>query len=85
METQYPDTRDGAKQFIENETVLIITDSTTYEPDPVVHGVWAVRGLKDTFGTVDALIEMAGYPGPFGVVRKTNDFEVCEKIGKARI
>jgi len=74
---QYPDTLEGAFAYLKDDAPPSITgylEGATGFPDPGVQGVWAVD-LPDEDET-RVLVYLAGYEGPMGDIRMTNDFEL---------
>lgn len=83
----YPDSEEGARQFIKEQTIFNPKDIEELRPDPAVAGVWLVlykrngnaakmMGYKyERDQQPGSIIYMAGYPNPFGNIREVNDFE----------
>jgi len=78
--TKYPDTEQGAFEFIEKETQLTRTPDSKAFPDPAVQGVWKVTELDwgPKCKHIDAILYMGGYSDPMGCIRDSNDFECSE-------
>jgi hypothetical protein len=78
MDTVYPDTKEGVIDCLKEMSNLTANDfkHARYIPDPEVQGVWKV----DCSATVKhedhtLIVYLAGYPNPWGNIRKMNDFE----------
>lgn len=85
---KYPDTEEGAKQFLNDISTWDVSNAKAI-PDPQVDGVWKLTGLvQKTRGAGrsfkgapvrgEAIVYLAGYKDPFGRIRKENDFESKE-------
>ena len=76
----YPDTSEGALQYLRADCSLDLT-SATARPDPQVLGVWLVdlHVADPQLGQeVEVLVYLAGYPDyRGGDARPYNDFECC--------
>jgi hypothetical protein len=72
VEHVYPDTEDGAREFVNDFYDMTDLEIVGFQPDPTVAGVWKVSFNKDR----DSIIFMAGYKNPFGIIRTVND--ACE-------
>ena len=79
---KYPDTEEGAKECLEDQSVLKVTEETEVIPDLVVEGVWKLTNMKspESKKLVSAIVYMAGYPEiPHSkTIRKYNDFLVLD-------
>lgn len=70
----YPDTEQGAFEFLAKESTHDPKTFLKAIPDPAIEGVWEVT-RKDVGNGIASIIYMAGYKDPFGNIRKYNDFE----------
>jgi hypothetical protein len=73
----YPDTSEGALQYLRADCSLDLSRATA-RPDPQVYGVWLVdlHVTDPQLGQeVEVLVYLAGYPDPCGDARPHNDFE----------
>jgi hypothetical protein len=74
---QYPDTAEGALQYLRDDSSLDLDGATT-QCDPWVEGVWKVilAVPEPEIGQeIEAIVYLGGYRCPLGDVRATNDFE----------
>jgi hypothetical protein len=69
---KYPDTREGAIEYLRDESTLDLSGEITAKPDPSVQGVWRIVTQDHMYATV----YLAGYRESFGNIREHNDFEV---------
>ena len=77
----YPDTAAGAIDALLYMSVYKPADLGEAIPDPQVMGVWKVKHTAKAFkkhGTLASIVYLAGYPGPWGDKRTSNDFEDIE-------
>ena len=66
----YPDTAAGAISALQDMSTFDCA-SAQASSDPYVRGVWLVKLASGT----RAIVYLAGYPTPFGIIRSNNDFE----------
>ena len=77
---RYPDTEDGAKEFLEAASELKVTNETKFIIDPWVENVWKATNLNYGNSKVSAIIYLhGGYKnkdadGDFEI----NDFEIID-------
>lgn len=76
-EKRYPDTADGARQCLMDESTLDHERirKATAKPDPSVNGVWLLCGAGDEIEGMDVVVYLRGYTDAYGVIRDHNDFE----------
>ncbi len=75
----YPDSAEGAKEYLFADSSLKATENTICIMDQQVYGVWMVTHLIDHCGMkCDAIVYLAGYKQPLGDLRERNDFETFE-------
>lgn len=77
---KYPDTVKGVRQMMQDNSDIpanVLQQAAVY-PDPYVDGVWKFEWRPPVGGYRAAIAYLAGYKGPSGQVRDTNDFEVEE-------
>lgn len=72
-----PDTEESVISFIQNDTDLIIQESSTIKPCEVHGGVWKVTDVISQSGIVGMIVVyLAGYEiGGTGITRTHSDFE----------
>jgi hypothetical protein len=57
----YPDTEEGAIQFLNNCTIFTIKEGKA-EPDPVIKGVWKVTWIEKIYSDIMAVEEHRKIP-----------------------
>jgi hypothetical protein len=75
MDKIYPDTEEGALQFLKDafETPTPIEEPITVLPDPQVNGVWKIKTKE-----FEAIVYLKGHKTPFEEIREYKDIEIIE-------
>lgn len=69
---KHPDTKQGAIDYLREESTLDLSGDIHGKPDSSVEGVWMLWNHEKSW---TAIVYLAGYKDPFGHIRESNDFE----------